>query len=126
MVLCSRFAECLQQQVSRAIYCRQTNRTLTRIRAGLTAMIYRHITTLQTSAVKDSAAVTLMGTDVERIIVSLRLFHEMWASILEVGIGVWLLARQLGAASVVPVIICLGWFGLRDQFTFAFACLKGC
>lgn len=49
-----------------------------------------------------------MGTDVERIVQSLRVIHELWASILEVGIAVWLLARQVGAASVLPVVICVG------------------
>ena len=48
-----------------------------------------------------------MGTDVERIVHSMRLLHELWASIPEVAIGIWLLARQLGMASVVPMVICL-------------------
>jgi len=78
---------------------------MTRTRSSLISQIYRHTTALQGTSVKDSAAITLMGTDVERIVQSLRLIHELWASILEVSIAVWLLARQLGAASVVPVII---------------------
>ncbi|KAK3329761.1 P-loop containing nucleoside triphosphate hydrolase protein [Apodospora peruviana] len=93
--------------VSRAVYWRQTYRMMTRTRSGLIAQIYRHTTTLPASAIKDSAAITLMGTDVERIVQSLRLIHELWASIPEVAIAVWLLARQLGAASVVPLIICI-------------------
>ena len=80
---------------------------MTRTRSGLISQIYRHTTALQGTAVKDSAAITLMGTDVERIVQSLRLTHELWASILEVSIATWLLARQLGVASVVPVIICI-------------------
>lgn len=56
----------------------------------------------------DSAAVTLMGTDVERIVDSLTLLHELWASIFEIGIAVWLLERQISFASVVPLVICVG------------------
>ena len=93
--------------ISRAVYWRQTFRMLTRVRAGLITSIFRHTVTLQETAVKDSAAITLMGTDVERIVQSLRLVHELWASVPEVAIGIWLLARQLGVASVVPLIICL-------------------
>lgn len=78
---------------------------MARTRSSLISQIYRHTTALQGTAVKDSAAITLMGTDVERIVQSLRLMHEIWASVPEVAIAVWLLARQLGAASVVPVII---------------------
>lgn len=83
---------------------------IARIRAGLVSKIYRHTTTLRAVDVKDSAAITLMGTDVERIAESLRLVHEIWASIPEVGMAVWLLARQISVASVVPLIICLGKF----------------
>ncbi|KAM7205481.1 P-loop containing nucleoside triphosphate hydrolase protein [Naviculisporaceae sp. PSN 640] len=91
--------------VSRAVYWRQTYRLMARTRASLISQIYRQTTALQGTAVKDSAAITLMGTDVERIVQSLRLMHEIWASVPEVGIAVWLLARHLGVASVVPVII---------------------
>ncbi|POR31354.1 Uncharacterized protein TPAR_08439 [Tolypocladium paradoxum] len=93
--------------VSRALYWRQTYRMTARIRAGLVSKVYRHTTTLRAVDVKDSAAVTLMGTDVERIVESLKLVHEIWASIPEVGVAVWLLARQISVASVVPLIICL-------------------
>lgn len=80
---------------------------LAQIRSGLIGSIYRHTTTLQASAVKDSAAITLMGTDVERIIQSLRHLHELWASIPEVALGIWLLARQVDVASVMPMVICV-------------------
>ncbi|KAK0634859.1 putative ATP-binding cassette transporter [Bombardia bombarda] len=93
--------------ISRALYWRQTNRLLTKFRAGLVAMIYRHTTTLQTSAANDSAALTLMGTDVERIVQSSRLMHEIWASAPEVAIAIWLLARQISVASVVPLVVCI-------------------
>jgi hypothetical protein len=49
-----------------------------------------------------------MGTDVERIIVSLKIIHQYWASVLEVGMAIRLLERQLWIACVVDVIICLG------------------
>ncbi|KAK0633647.1 hypothetical protein B0T14DRAFT_561223 [Immersiella caudata] len=57
-----------------------------RIRSGLIAGVYRHTASLQATAVKDSAAITLMGTDVERIVQNVRLVHELWASIPEAAI----------------------------------------
>ncbi|KAJ5976667.1 hypothetical protein N7501_000009 [Penicillium viridicatum] len=93
--------------VSRAVYWRQSYRMISRIRSGLISMLYRHTASLSAVAVSDSAALTLMGTDVERIVQSLRLAHELWASILEVGIASWLLGRQVGVASIVPLIICI-------------------
>jgi len=80
---------------------------ISKVRCGLIGSIYRHTTSLQASAVKDSAAITLMGTDVERIVQSIRLLHELWACIPEAAIGIWLLARQLGVASLVPMVICM-------------------
>ena len=58
--------------------------------------------------VKDSGALTLMGSDVERIVQALRFIHEVWASIPEMVIAVWLLARQISYACVVPLIVNLG------------------
>jgi hypothetical protein len=78
------------------------------VRCGLTAKIYYHTVALKSMQLKDSAAVTLMGTDVERIVETLKFVHELWASIPEIGVAVWLLARQVYGASAVPLIICLG------------------
>ncbi|KAL6828791.1 P-loop containing nucleoside triphosphate hydrolase protein [Trichoderma sp. SZMC 28015] len=93
--------------ISRAVYWRQTYRMLAKVRAGLTAKIYRQTVSLQSRDVEDSAALTLMGTDVERIVESLRFFHETWAAIPEVAIGVWLLTRQVLYASIAPLVICV-------------------
>ncbi|KAK6085469.1 multidrug resistance-associated [Seiridium cupressi] len=43
----------------------------------------------------------------ERIAQALRLIHELWASILEVGIALWLLQRQMSWAFLVSLIITL-------------------
>jgi membrane-bound metal-dependent hydrolase YbcI (DUF457 family) len=49
-----------------------------------------------------------MGTDVERIVASMGYMHELWATVIEVGVAIYLLARQVSVAAVVPVVICLG------------------
>lgn len=49
---------------------------------------------------------TLIGTDVERICETWKcLIADTWASILQLGIGIWLLQRQLGAVCIAPVIL---------------------
>jgi ATP-binding cassette subfamily C (CFTR/MRP) protein 1 len=90
------------------VYWRQTYRLITTMRAGLVSMIYRQTTLLKANDLKDAAAVTLMGTDVERIATSFRSIHEVWASTIEVGVAIWLLERQVRVACVVPVIISIG------------------
>lgn len=49
-----------------------------------------------------------MGTDVEKVIIGLEDTHEVWASILQVAVAIWLLERQVSWACVVPVLLCLG------------------
>jgi ATP-binding cassette subfamily C (CFTR/MRP) protein 1 len=55
--------------------------------------------------------VTLMSTDVDRLTGSLGQLTGIWALIVEVGLGVWLLWRQLGAVSTAPIIVVLICFG---------------
>jgi hypothetical protein len=54
-----------------------------------------------------------MGTDVERVCTSIRLLHECWASIIEVGVAIYLLQRQVSLACVAPAIVSLGWLYLH-------------
>ena len=71
-------------------------------------MIYHQTTKLSGHDVKDTAALTLMGTDVERIGNSLRLLHETWASVVEVGVALYLLERQIFLVCLVPAVITVG------------------
>ena len=99
--------------MTRAVYWRQTYRVIARIRSSLTAQIYRQTTDLRGCDVTDSAAVTLMRTDVERIVDALAQFHELWASCLEVGVATWLLARQISYAALVPLVVCVGEYSIH-------------
>ncbi|KAF4334279.1 multidrug resistance-associated [Fusarium beomiforme] len=81
------------------------------VRGGLMTMIYSKMMKLPTDDLGESSAVTLMGNDVETLIEKLHmLLVESWANTLTVGIAMYLLAAQLGAVCVVPIItaiICL-------------------
>jgi ATP-binding cassette subfamily C (CFTR/MRP) protein 1 len=72
-------------------------------RGILVAAIYEKTIQISTTALDDSAAVTLMSTDVERIVQSMRKIHEFWANSIEVGLATWLLKQKLGVACVAPV-----------------------
>ncbi|KAE8353805.1 P-loop containing nucleoside triphosphate hydrolase protein [Aspergillus coremiiformis] len=93
--------------ISTAVYWRQTYRFITMIRSGLISTVYDQTLSLRAEDLTDTAAITLMGTDVERIVASLRSFHEAWASILEAAIAVWLLGRQVWIACLVPLVIAI-------------------
>lgn len=58
----------------------------------------------------DSAALTLMSTDIERINIGFRALHDIWASTILVAFASWMLYNHLGpifAAPIGIVIICL-------------------
>ena len=74
------------------------------------SMIYLCTTKLNNSKLGDSQAITLMGTDVERICNTLQAFHECWISTIEIGVAVYLLERQVGVTCVVPTVVSLGLF----------------
>jgi hypothetical protein len=100
--------------VSKAVYKRLVIRVTATARAGLISAIYHRTTELGTTDLCDSRAVTLMGTDVERICSSLGAFAECWVSALEIAVGVFLLERQVSVACVAPAAVSLGSFSSLD------------
>ncbi|QKX54680.1 uncharacterized protein TRUGW13939_01768 [Talaromyces rugulosus] len=75
----------------------------------LPALDYRMKSDLLSCALQDAIAkyglkmsLTLMGTDVERIMVGFRSIHELWASLVDIGIATYLLQRQVYVACLVP------------------------
>jgi len=78
------------------------------VRGSLIAVIYEKMISLKSANTNESAAITLMGTDVERIVETFFLLVvEIWANILQLSIAVFLLERQLGAVCIAPIIIAL-------------------
>jgi ATP-binding cassette, subfamily C (CFTR/MRP), member 1 len=75
------------------------------IRGSLVSSIYHKTTEISITALDNSAAVTLMSTDIERIELGIRLTHELWANLIQVGLATWLLQRELGLACIVPIVI---------------------
>lgn len=76
------------------------------MRGGLVTLIYSKMTELQLVNVSESAAMTLMGTDVQRIAET---FHYVIAdavpAVIQLGIAAYLLYVQLGVAFIAPIII---------------------
>lgn len=97
--------------ISSAVYYHQVYRTITMVRGSLTAAIFAKTLILPSNTADEAAAVTLMSTDVQRIGDALAQMHEVWASVIEVGIGVWLLSRQISYAVTGPIAVtCLSIF----------------
>jgi len=87
-----------------------TYRAITMVRGGLISMLYTKTTDLSITAVDPSASMILMSADIERITTGWQTMHEMWASLIEVAVAIYLLKIQLGAACAVPIavsIVCM-------------------
>ncbi|GFF28276.1 hypothetical protein IFM58399_01930 [Aspergillus lentulus] len=73
----------------RDLYMRQAFRFVLRVRGTLDALIYRHTTGRRYQPTeKERTAMTLLGSDVERIVSGLRDIHEIWAS--TINAALWL------------------------------------
>ncbi|QKX60884.1 uncharacterized protein TRUGW13939_08030 [Talaromyces rugulosus] len=91
--------------ISGAIYWYLQERAVYMVRGLLAGAVYRKTLEAKLSAADDSAALTLMSADVERIIQGLLNIHELWADMIEVALASWLLSRQIGASFVAPLIV---------------------
>ena len=77
-------------------------------RGAVASLVYAKTLTLRAGIYDESAALTLMSTDIDRIVDSLQTANEIWATIIEIAIGIWLLERQLGWVCVAPLVVVTG------------------
>jgi len=68
----------------------------------------------------DSAALTLMSTDIERIRNGFRNLHETWASVMQASLAAWMLYNRLGITFVAPIgIVIVCFIALAVLMNFA-------
>ncbi|RFU75374.1 abc transporter [Trichoderma arundinaceum] len=98
--------------VSTALYWYYQERFQSLLRGFLISSIYRKTAYVQHVGDGDSAAVTLMSADVDRIYTGLRFLHEVWVNVIQIALAAWLVQRQLGLAFLAPlVVVLLGFAG---------------
>ena len=83
------------------------------MRSVLVTEIYIQATKARIGVSDDSAALTLMSTDMERIKYGMRSLHEIWASLLQAALAAWMLYNRVGVVFVATIgIIVAGFIGL--------------
>ncbi|KAF7622110.1 multidrug resistance-associated protein [Aspergillus flavus] len=98
-------------------YCHHRLRTM--VRSILVTETFKAATRARLGSGDDSAALTLMSTDMERIKMGLRCVHETWASMIQAGLAAWMLYRQLGAVFIAPVgVVVVSFVGLGILINF--------
>lgn len=97
-------------KVSSALYYGGVNRFTTQCRGLLIHAISSKILLVKAEQANDMNAVTLMSTDTQRIADGTKFVHEIWATVVEAGIAMFLLERQVGALAAAPLGIAIGKF----------------
>ncbi|EAW21065.1 putative ABC transporter [Aspergillus fischeri NRRL 181] len=106
--------------ISYALYWYCHHRLRTMVRSILVTETFKAATRIRLGSGDDSAALTLMSTDMERIRMGLRFVHETWASMIQAGLAAWMLYRQLGVVFIAPVgvvVVCFVGLGILINFT---------
>lgn len=62
----------------------------------------------RTADLGETTAVALMGTDIERIAQHFQMIHEVYASLIEIAVAIWLLEEQVYLACLAPIFIIIG------------------
>ncbi|KAL3590087.1 hypothetical protein FPOAC2_12269 [Fusarium poae] len=93
--------------LSQALYWHRNARSVTLLRGVLVSAVFSKATELSTTDTDDSAAVTLMSSDVDVIVRAVREIHEFWANIIQLAIATWLLSTHIGYAASGPIVISL-------------------
>ncbi|WPG98015.1 hypothetical protein R9X50_00079900 [Acrodontium crateriforme] len=91
--------------IAKGAFNHQIYRLVTLGRGVLVTIIYRQTVDLNLTSVDESAAITLMSADVERICDFFELIHTPWSSIVDAAVGVYLLEQQVQLAALGPVLL---------------------
>lgn len=83
------------------------DRLMTKTSIILVSAIYRKVLLLPATE-SDQTAITLMETDVRRFCIGIVLSHDFCSKLIQVGVGIWLLYRELGIAAIAPFATAAG------------------
>jgi len=75
------------------------------VRGAVVGLINHKSLSQQSGGYDDGRAVTLMSADADNVTEAAPMFHEAWAQILEVILGLTMLAREVGWVFPVPLVI---------------------
>ncbi|WYZ45022.1 hypothetical protein EsH8_VIII_000338 [Colletotrichum jinshuiense] len=105
--------------VSNSVFQYHNLRFTTRLRGGLIALVYQQAVHTREVDTGDITAVTLMGTDVERIFGAMSMFHSVWGSLLDIVVASWLLGLQLSLACLAPIVLVSVFIAAMSKISLA-------
>ncbi|ODA84214.1 hypothetical protein RJ55_02732 [Drechmeria coniospora] len=95
------------QAISSVVYQHQQDRLRAKTRGALVGLVYHKTLRSRSNGHDLGKAVTLINTDVDSLVTIARFAHDVWGYVLELVIGMFFLASQVGWLSPVPLVIIL-------------------
>jgi len=74
-------------------------------RGAVVSLIYQKSLSCNEAYIDTAGAISLMSNDVDSISFCFEELNECWSRLIELIIGITLLARQLGWVSIVPLLV---------------------
>ncbi|KAK7222510.1 hypothetical protein V2G26_010513 [Clonostachys chloroleuca] len=93
--------------VTTGLFKHNLYRLITMLRGSLVGLIYETTLRIDPHAAKDSAAITLMSTDIDCMATGVEEMDAVWASPIEIAISIYLLYQQVGLATITPIVIAI-------------------
>jgi ATP-binding cassette subfamily C (CFTR/MRP) protein 1 len=94
--------------MSNGFYWQRLYRSITMVRGILVEAVFNKTMQISITALHNSETVSLMSTDVQRIVDGLKYIHEVWANVIQITVATYLLYGQLGYACVAQVSVAIG------------------
>ncbi|KAI0837775.1 ABC transporter [Hypoxylon sp. FL0890] len=91
--------------ISNTVYQHRLNKLRVMIRAALIALVHDKTMNFYAETLNEGKVLTLISTDVDSLDTTGEWFHETWGQILEVIIGIAMLAWEVGWVFPVPLFI---------------------
>ncbi|KAI0889767.1 ABC transporter [Annulohypoxylon maeteangense] len=91
--------------ISTTAYQHKLNKLRMMVRAALVGLIHDKTMNSYAEAISEGKVLTLANTDVDNLDTIGEMVHETWGQVLEVIIGIGMLAWQVGWFSLVPIFI---------------------
>ena len=92
-------------QVSTSIYNHRLNRLELVIKSAIVGLIHNKTITSPSIAYDNGESTTLMSTDADSLKGIGAMIHETWAQVIEVIVGVFLLAQEVGWVWPLPLFL---------------------
>lgn len=119
-------------QISATHYQHAVNRVLVGFRGAVATLIFSKTLKQQVDLQDKDASLTHMSSDIDQLAFSLDALCQVWAQVIELAIGLYLLSRNLGWVCVAPIVIVIGRLLIlrtapvvADESSFDYGCRSG-